>query len=430
MKRKMTSIITFWEWVKKLIFIILERVMGKKNNLIAGLDIGSSKVCTLIAHLNEEGGFEIIGYGETPSKGLKNGVVVNIESTVEAIQKAVEDAEVMAGEEIDNVIVAIGGPHIKGQSSHGLVIINDKEVKKKDKQRVIDNATAVAIPRDKEIIHVIPQEYIIDDQGGIKDPVGLAGVRLEAKVHIVTGATTSIQNVVKSCNKAGLEIEEIVLQQLASAEAVLTEDEKELGVALIDIGAGTTDIAIFYNGSIKFSSMFGLGGDHITNDIAVGFHISKKEAENMKIKHGCACSELVKSDEMVKVERLGGNENVPVSKKILSEIIEPRVMEILSIAKQEIKKSGVGELIASGIVLTGGTTLLEGIDKIARQVFPVPVRLASPGDVGSGIVEKVKNPAYATVVGLCLYGTKMDRNYAVSSSSFMKNVINWIQEFV
>lgn len=404
--------------------------MVKKNNVIAGLDIGTSKVCVLVAQQKEEGGFEIIGLGMTDSKGLKSGVVVNIESTVEAIQKAVEEAEVMAGVEINNVFTGIGGSHIKGIGSHGLIIINDKEVKKKDIQRVIDNATAVAIPRDREVVHVLPQEYVIDEQGGIKDPVGLAGVRLEAKVHIVTGAITSIQNVVKSCNKAGLEIEAIVLQQLAASEAVLTEDEKELGVALIDIGAGTTDIAIYYNGSIKFSSMFDLGGDHITNDIAVGFHISKKEAENMKIKYGYAFSEMIKSDETVKVEKLGGQENVPVSRKILSEIIEPRVKEILSIAKQEIKKSGVEELVASGIVLTGGATLLKGTDNIARQVFPLPVRLACPGDIGGGLVEKVRNPMFSTVVGLCMYGMKTDQSYVVSSSGFMKNVMNWIQEFV
>lgn len=404
-----------------------------KSNLIVGLDIGSTKVCCLVAQPKENETLEIIGLGMAPSEGLKSGVVVNIESTVESIQKAVEEAELMAGIEISRVFTGIAGNHIKGFNSHGLIIINDKEVKKKDVQRVIDNATAVAMPRDREIIHVIPQEYIIDDQGGIKEPVGMAGVRLEAKVHIVTGAVTSIQNVVKSCNKAGLEIEDVVLQQFASGEAVLSSDEKELGVALLDIGGGSTDIAIYYNGCIKFTSMIDLGGNHVTNDIAVGLRASRKEAEKIKTRYGCAYSALVKPDEKIEVDRISGKEPTILSRKILSEIIQPRVEEIFSIARQEIRKSGIEDLIASGIVLTGGASLLPGTQEVAEQVFELPVRIGSPSEMDGGLVEKVKNPMYSTAVGLILYGSKSMGDSMPDTQGMgglFKKAMGWFQEFV
>jgi len=378
--------------------------MAKKEDLIVGLDIGTTKVCAIVGEVTEDG-IDIIGIGSHPSKGLRKGVVINIESTVESIKRAVSEAELVAGCDITSVYAGIAGGHIKGINSHGIVAVKDKEVGENDLIRVIDAAQAVAIPLDREVIHVIPQEYIIDDQDGIKEPLGMSGVRLEAKVHIVTAAVTSAQNIVKCANRCGLNVADIILQPLASGEAVLTPDEKELGVALIDIGGGTTDIVIFSEGAIVHTSVLTLGGNHVTNDVAVGLRTPAGEAERIKQKYGCCLSSMVQKDETIEVPSVGGRKPRILSRQILSEIIEPRVEEIFSLVRQEIIKSGYEDRIASGIVITGGSTILEGMPELAEQVFNMPVRRGAPRAIG-GLVDVVKSPMYATGVGLVIAGSK------------------------
>jgi len=409
--------------------------VGKKEELVVGLDIGTTKICALVAEISKTGDIEIIGIGTHPSYGLRKGVVVNIEGTVNSIKKAGEEAELMAGVELDSVYAGIAGGHIRGFNSHGVVAVKEKEVTNRDIQRAVDAATAVAMPLDREVIHVLPQEFIVDDQDGIRDPLGMSGVRLEVKVHIVTGAVTSAQNIVKSCNRAGLNVNDIVLQQLASSEAVLTPDEKELGVALVDVGGGTTDLAIYYQGSIKHTSVIALGGNHVTNDIAVGLRTPTKEAEMIKRRYGCAMASLVKANETVEVPGIGGREPRILSRKILSEIIQPRVEEIFSLIRQEIKRSGIEDLIASGIVVTGGASIMEGIQNIGEQVFELPVRIGVPTGVG-GLVDVVSSPIYSTAVGLVLYGSKnrVRRGFGGGSDNRLFNKIikrmkEWAQEF-
>ncbi len=379
--------------------------MSRGENYVVGLDIGTTKICALVGVPGPEG-VDVIGFGTYPSHGLRKGVVVNIEATVDSIKRAVAEAELMAGCEIQSAFVGIAGGHIKGMNSHGVVALKSREVTEDDIRRVIDAAKAVAIPMDREVIHILPQEFIVDGQDGIKDPRGMSGVRLEVKVHIVTGAVTSAQNLIKCVNKAGLTVDDIVLQQLASSEAVLSPEEKELGVALVDIGGGTTDLAIFHRGSIKHTAVISLAGDHITGDIAIGLRTPIEEAEKLKLKHGCALTSMASAEEMVEVAPVGeGQRPRVVSRQILAEIIEPRVEEILGLVEEEIERAGFRRMIPSGVVLTGGTALMEGMVELATQIFDLPVRRGYPKGIG-GLVDIVRTPQYATAVGLVLYGSR------------------------
>ncbi|MBM4315628.1 MAG: cell division protein FtsA [Deltaproteobacteria bacterium] len=378
--------------------------MGKRENVVVGLDIGTTKTCMIVGEIKETG-LDIIGLGSHPSEGLRKGVVVNIESTVESIRRAMEEAERISGCEIRSVYVGIAGGHIRGQNSLGIVAVKGREVDADDVERAIDAAKAIAIPLDRQILHTLPQYYVVDEQDGIRDPVGMSGVRLEAKVHIVTGAVTSIQNVVKSVNRVGLDIHDIVLEQMASSEAVLSRDEKDLGVALIDIGGGTTDIAIFSEGSIKHTAVLPVGGNYVTSDIATGLRTPMAEAEKIKIRYGCAYMPMIPKDELIEVPSVGGREPREVSRQILGRIIEPRMEEILSMAYKEITKSGCEDILAAGVVLTGGASILEGIPELAEQIFNMPVRRGCPIKIG-GLTDVVNSPLYATGVGLVVYGSR------------------------
>jgi cell division protein FtsA len=375
------------------------------EDLIVGLDIGTSKICAVVGEIRPDGQIDIIGMGSHPSVGLRKGMVINIENTVNSIKEAVEEAETMAGCEISSVFAGIAGGHIKGFNSHGVIALKNREVGKRDIERVIDAARAVAIPMDREVIHTLPQEFIVDDQSGITDPTGMAGVRLEVKIHIVTGAVTSAQNIIKCANRAGLDVYDIILESLASSEAILNDEERSLGVALVDFGGGTTDLAIFSENSIKHTSVLTLGGDNLTNDIAVGIRTPFKEAEKIKIKYGCGLTSLIGQDETIKVPSVGGREPRTMSRKILGEILEPRVEEIFSLIHHEMLRSGYDELVTSGIVVTGGSSLVPGVPEIVEQVFNMPARIGYPDNIG-GLKEIVNSPMYATAVGLVLYGAK------------------------
>ena len=408
--------------------------MSKRaENLIVGLDIGTTKICCIVGNMTEEG-LEVVGIGTSPSKGLRKGVVINIESTVAAIQKAIREAELMAGCEIKSVFAGIAGGHIKGLNSQGVIAIKNREVTSEDLQRVIDAAKAIAIPMDREVMHILPQEFIIDDQDGIREPLGMSGVRLEAKVHIVTGAVASAQNIIKSCNRAGADVADIVLEQLASSEAVLSSDEKELGVALVDIGGGTSDIAIFSEGAIKHTSVLSIGGDHLTNDIAVGLRTPMAEAEKIKQSYGCCLTSMVGKDETIEVPSVGGREARILSRQLLAEILEPRVEEIFSLVNREIIKSGYGDLIASGVVITGGSAILPGMPELAEQVFNLPVRRGNPLDIG-GLTDVVNSPIYATGVGLVKYGSQNTKvqNFKIGEKNVFERVSQrmkeWFSEF-
>lgn len=376
--------------------------MKKRENIVAGLDIGTTKVCAIVGEITD-GGIDIIGFGSAPSRGLRKGVVINISATVESIRQAIEEAELMAGCEVSTVYAGIAGGHIRGFNSHGIVAVKDGEISQADVSRVIDAAKAVAIPLDREIIHVLPQQFIIDDQDGINEPLGMSGVRLEARVHIVTAAVTSAQNIIKCCNRTGLHVSAIVLEQLASAAAVLTQDEKDLGVCLIDIGGGTTDIAIFNEGAVVHTAVLPLGGNHLTNDIAVGIRTPQDEAEKIKKKYGAALATEIDRDEMIEVPSVGGRKPRVLSRQILCEIIEPRVEEIFQLVHEEIQNTGYGDLLASGVVLTGGASLLSNITPIAEEVLGLPVRLGAPRGIG-GLVDVVRSPMFATGVGLVVHG--------------------------
>ena len=378
---------------------------GKRNGeILVGLDIGTTKICAIVGELGPNG-IDIIGIGTHPSKGLRKGVVVNIETTVSSIQRALDDAEAMAGVEIADVFTGIAGGHIKSFASRGVVALKDREVREADIARVIEQAKTVNIPVDREVIHVLPQEFIVDDQPGIREPLGMTGARLEAKVHIVTGAVASAQNIVRCANRAGLNVSDIVLQPLASSEAVLTEDEKELGVCLVDIGGGTTDIAVFENGSIVHSAVIALGGNNLTNDVAVGLRTPMEQAELIKQRHGAALTSLVRPEESIEVPSVGGRPPRTMRRQLLSEILEPRVEEIFQLVQHELERHNFAEVCTSGIVITGGTTLLPGMTELAEEVLGVPVRRGVPRGIG-GLVDVVKSPIYATGVGLVLYGAK------------------------
>jgi len=376
--------------------------MSRNDDLVIGLDIGTTKICVIVAEQTENG-VDIVGIGTHPSHGLRKGVVVDIDATVQSIKSAVEEAELMADCEITSVYAGIAGSHIRGINSHGVVAVKDREVREGDVKRVIDAAKALAIPMDREVIHVIPQEFIIDDQDGIREPLGMSGVRLEAKIHIVTAAVTSAQNIVKCANKAGLNVVDIVLEPLASAQAVLAPDERDLGVCMIDIGGGTTDIAVFADGSIKNTAVLGLGGHHLTNDIAVGLRTPFDEAERIKKKFGVASPRYLASDDIITVPSVGGRRPREVSRKILCDVVEPRVEEILSLARQEIAKSGLEDKIPSGVVLTGGASALAGMPELAEEIFEAPVRRGVPTHIG-GLQDVVRSPMYSTGVGLVIFG--------------------------
>lgn len=377
-----------------------------KKDFIVGLDIGTTKICCIVGEVAAESGqIDIIGIGTAPSTGLRKGVVINIDSTVESITKAIEEAELMAGVEISTVYTGIAGGHIKSFNSTGIVAVKDKEIQQNDVNRVIDAAKAVAIPMDREVIHIIPQEFTIDGQEGIRDPIGMSGVRLEAKVHIVTGAVSSAQNIVKCANKAGLNVSEICLEPIASSEAVLSQDEKDLGVLLIDIGGGTSDIAIFKDGAIVHTMVLAIGGNHITNDIAVGLRTPQNEAERIKIRYGCALGALVKGDETIEVPGVGGRKSRILQRKLLSDIIEPRVEEIFSLIQREVMKSGYQDLLSGGVVITGGTTIMEGMPELAEFIFEMPVKRGLPQNIG-GLRDVVNSPKFATAVGLIKYGSR------------------------
>lgn len=378
-----------------------------EKNLVIGLDIGTTKICSIIGELRDEGQVEVVGVGTSPSTGLRKGMVVNIDATIHSIERAVEEAELMAGVKVKSLYAGIAGGHIKGINSRGVIAISrkDREISAEDIDRVIDAAKAVAIPLDREVIHVLSQSFTVDDQDGIKDPIGMSGIRLEAEIHIVTGAVTAVQNIIKSVNRAGFEVEDIILQPLASAEAVLTPDEKELGVAILDIGGGTTDIAIFHEGSIRHTCVLPLGGDHVTNDIAVGLRTPTSEAENIKKKFGCALASLVREEEEVEVPSVGGRQARRIFRRVLCEIVEPRLEEIYTLVKREIKMAGYEDLLAAGIVITGGTSLMDGSLEIAEKIFGLPVRRGYPTGIG-GLVDVVNNPIYSTGVGLVLCGAQ------------------------
>ncbi|MEE8210053.1 MAG: cell division protein FtsA, partial [bacterium] len=377
----------------------------RRGEMLCGLDIGTTKICAIIGEPGEDGQLDIIGIGTHQSKGLRKGVVVNIESTVESVKSAVEEAELMAGVDVESVYVGIAGGHIKGFNSHGIIAIKNREVTQTDIERVIDAAKAVAMPLDREVIHIVPQEYIIDDQDGIREPLGMSGVRLEGKVHIVTAAVTSAQNIVKCVNKAQLRVHDLILEQLASAEAALTLDEQELGVALVDIGGGTTDIAIFMDGSVKHTGVLAIGGNQITNDLAIGLRTPTVEAERIKKKFGCAMTALVHENETIEVPSVGGREPRILHRRVLSDIIEPRAEEIFGLVRREIHKSGYEEQIPAGLVLTGGSNIMEGMVEVAERVFELPVRRGAPLGVG-GLIDIVNSPMYATSVGLVLCGMR------------------------
>jgi cell division protein FtsA len=378
-----------------------------EERTIVGLDIGTTKVAAIIGEVMENGVIEIIGVGQAPSEGLRKGVVVNLESTVKSITKAIEEAELMSGTEVSSVYVGIAGGHIKGINSRGVIAVSrqDREITQADVDRVIDAARAVSIPMDREVIHVLPQEYIVDDQDGIKDPVGMTGVRLEAEVHIVTGAVTSAQNIVRSVNRAGLEVNDIVLEPLASSFAVLTEDEKELGVVLVDIGGGTTDMALFVEGSIWQTEVLAIGGGNVTKDISVGLRTPLAEAEQIKLRYGCALSDLVKPEEEVEVPSVGGRKAKMLPRTVLAEIIQPRMEEIFLLLSREIKKTGYEDLVAGGVVLTGGASAMQGVQELAERILDMPVRIGAPKGI-SGLVDVVNSPIFSTGVGLVFYGAK------------------------
>ena len=381
--------------------------MAENGNFLVSLDVGTTKICVVVAKM-VDGKVSIAGIGSHPSTGLRKGVVVNIDSTVNAIKKAVEEAELMAGIKISDCVAGIAGAHIKSFNSNGVVAIKEKEVRRDDITRAIDAGKAVAIPADRLLIHVIPQEYIVDDQDGIKDPIGMSGVRLEVRVHIVTASTSSAENIVKCCYLGGLSVDDLVLAQLASSEATLTPEETEIGVAVVDIGGGTSDVAVFANGSIRYSSVVPIGGNHITNDIAIGLRTPLEEAEKIKKKYGCAMSKMVGANETVEVPSVGGRKPRTLMRKTLADIIEPRVEEILTFVHEEIKKSGCEKVLASGVVLSGGCANLEGIVELAESVFSLPVRRGYPTGI-SGLVDVVNNPTYATAVGLVLHGFKENK---------------------
>jgi cell division protein FtsA len=376
---------------------------SNEERMIVGLDIGTSKVVAIVGTVSSDGRLEIVGTGMHQSAGMKKGVVVNIESTVHSIQRAIEEAELMAGCHIHSVYAGIAGSHIRSLNSHGIVAIKDREVNSLDVDRVIDAARAVAIPADQEILHVLPQEFIIDSQEGVREPLGMSGVRLEAKVHLVTCAANAAQNIKKCIRRCGLEVEEIILEQLASSYAVLTEDEKQLGVCVVDVGGGTTDIAIFTDGAIRHTSVIPIAGDQVTNDVAMALRTPTAHAEDLKIKYACALANLAGAEESIKVPSVGDRPHRDLSRQALAEVVEPRYEELFTLVQSELRRSGFEDMVAAGVVLTGGAAKMEGVVELAEEIFHMPVRLGAPTAV-SGLSDIVDNPIHSSGVGLLLYG--------------------------
>ena len=404
----------------------------ENKNLIVGLDIGTSKIVAIVAEVKPEGGFEIIGMGSHPSRGLKKGVVVNIETTVNAIQRALEEAELMADCKIREVYTGIAGSHIKSFNSHGMVAIKDKEVSRMDVERVMETAKAVNIPTDQQILHILNQEFIIDGQEDVREPIGMSGVRLEVKVHIVTGAVSAAQNIMKCVRRCGLEVRDLVLQPLASAMAVLSEDEKDLGVCLVDIGGGTTDIAVFTHGAIRHTAVIPIAGDQITNDIAMALRTPTKDAEDIKCRYGCALRGLADPHEMVEVPGVGDRASRQLSRQTLAEVIEPRVEELYTLVQAELRRSGFEELLSSGIVITGGSGSLQGMVDLGEEIFHMPVRLGLPHYRG-GLSEVVRTPRFSTGVGLIVAGMEQLQRHQhtrLQGNSFkqvLERMKNWFQ---
>jgi len=405
------------------------------GEIIVGLDIGTTKICAVVGEIRPDG-IEIVGMGTHPSEGLRKGVVVNIEQTVNSIKEAVEEAETMAGCEITSVYAGIAGGHIEGFDSQGVIPLKEREVTKKDIDRVIEAASAVAIPMDREVIHTLVQEFIVDGQDGIMDPLGMSGVRLEAKVHMVAGAVTSAQNIIKCANRAGLDVCNIVLESLASSEATLSKEERNLGAALIDFGGGTTDMAIFSGGAIKHTSVLALGGDNLTYDLAIGLRTPKLEAEKIKIKYGCAFSSLIGRDDTIEVPDVGGRKPKSLSRHILGEILGPRVEEIFSLIYSELVQSGHEDTISSGVIVTGGSSELPGVTEVAEQIFNVPARIGYPQGI-NGLVEVVNKPMFATAVGLVIYGSKTgkkNRKFRIRDNNIFNRVIGrmkrWFRDVI
>ena len=408
-------------------------VSQSQNRIIVGLDIGTSKVVALVAEVDADGQIEIIGMGSHPSRGMKKGVVVNIESTVQSVQRAIEEAELMAGCQIDSVYVGIAGSHVRSLNSHGIVAIKDGEVIEADLERVLDAAQAVAIPADQKILHILPQEYVIDNQEGIREPLGMSGVRLEAKVHLVTCAVNAAQNIEKCIKRCGLSVDEVILEQVASSYSVLTDDERELGVCMVDIGGGTSDIAIFTEGSIRYTGVIPIAGDQVTNDIAMALRTPTQYAEEIKIKYACALTQLASADETIKVPSVGDRPPRDLSRQSLAEVVEPRYDELFTLVQAELRRSGFEDLIPAGIVLTGGTSKMEGVVELAEEIFNMPVRIGAPSRV-KGLTDIVRNPIYSTAVGLLEYGAVHSRQSNARSRSAQSNgpgmftkMKDWIQ---
>src|SRR4051795_7408371 len=404
---------------------------GRKENknLIVGLDIGTSKIAAIVAEMKPEGGFEVVGMGSSPSRGLKKGVVVNIESTVNAIQRALEEAELMADCKIREVFTGIAGSHIKSFNSHGMVAIKDREVNQIDVDRVIETAKAVNIPTDQQILHILNQEFIIDGQEDVREPLGMSGVRLEVKVHIVTGAVSAAQNIMKCVRRCGLEVQDLILQPLASAMAVLSEDEKDLGVCLVDIGGGTTDIAVFTHGAIRHTAVVPIAGDQITNDIAMALRTPTADAESIKVRHGVALRQLADPNQMLEVPGIGERGTRSLSRQTLAEVIEPRVEELYSLVQQALRDSGFEELLSSGIVLTGGSSVMQGMVELGEEIFHMPVRIGVPRYAG-GLADVVRAPRYATAVGLLLEGVAQVHHGKLSrQSGSVKAVLGRMREW-
>jgi len=411
----------------------LDKKMTSDKQMVVGLDIGTSKIVALVAEIDVDGEVELIGMGTHPSQGLKKGVVINIESTVHAISKAVEEAEQMADVQIKSVFAGIAGSHIKSVNSHGIVAIKNSEVEQDDVERVVDAAKAVAIPADQRIIHVLPQEFIIDNQDGIHQPVGMSGVRLEAKVHLVSGSISASQNIAKCIQRCNLEVEDIILEQLASSHSVLTDDEKDLGVLLVDMGGGTTDIAIFTEGAIRHTAVIPIAGDQVTNDIAVAFRTPTQFAEEIKVKYACALRQLASPDDMIEVPGVGDRNARRLQRQTLAEVVEPRYEELLGLVQGELRRSGFEGACAAGVVLTGGTSKMEGVVELAEEIFHMPVRLGVPQHV-NGLSEVARNPIHATGVGLLLYGQQRRQNPSHepvdtrSEKGLLKRMMGWFQK--
>ena len=375
-------------------------INGKEDkNLVVALDVGTSKIVVIVAEIQEDDVLKIIGLGQHLSKGLKKGVVINIDTTIQAIQRAIEEAELMADCKIKDVYTGIAGSHIKSLNSHGMVKVRDSEVSQMDVDRVLETAQAITLPPDQQVLHVLTQEYILDDQREIKEPLGMSGMRLEVKVHIVSGAIAAAQNIIKCIKRCGLDVAELVLQPLASSEAVLTRDEKDLGVLLIDIGGGTTDIAIIKNGSIQHTAVVPIAGDQITNDIAVAFRTPMQSAEDIKINYGAATTFMASLSEIIEIPMVDGREPKKITSQALSEVIEPRVKELFELIRNELQRSRMGNAIASGVVITGGSSMMRGMVNLGEKVFNMPVRIGIPRDV-DGLLQVVENPRYATAIGL------------------------------